>query len=643
MNRSLLIAVCDFLILSLLSLATFSVDKEEAANNAVVQEELQPVSSIQTELFDSLQESLEAEQDEAEALKKALAESEAEKKKREEALKKQTEEKAKLAATLMKEQAEKEAELKRQREAQAALEAKLVEERLRRTMDKENLEKQLTQEQAKALAEKKRLELEKMKTEKALSQAKTDLESKQQGLKSMEDKLRKEREAQLKLEKDLALAAQKKSEMQKEVARLAADQKNKNEALKRKEAQEAELKARMQERENLLLATVKSQDELRKKLEEKQNAEVVAMTEKVALEKQVLTYELESKRLKGELTNKEKEALEAKRLVAQNSQMLKNAQQQNTTLSKSLSEQQTTLNEAQVALKEAEVSRAVAKKDSEQLKEKLVETQEKVVESKVISEKIESIQSNMVEEKKELKQTLALVEESQKAFQQTIDESRVLSSHQIYKQFLDQHKVVNVSAKVESIFGARKVVKSMKSLLAKENGKTYALFHLQNYPINWYQYQGSMLELDISLTTGEKILSLEPLVVDERIVKMEINKAPSDANYIYFSSNPIQYEEVVIIDPIAGAYGRFPLRLRGDGKDTISIEASLIKQVFGTLTLKSGQYIYGSDGSLIGMMVTNKVGRLLNTVQSKSKTSIDSAVAFMKNRKSIQDWDKRSR
>jgi hypothetical protein len=123
---------------------------------------------------------------------------------------------------------------------------------------------------------------------------------------------------------------------------------------------------------------------------------------------------------------------------------------------------------------------------------------------------------------------------------------------------------------------------------------------------------------------------------------MELTKPPKDASYVYFSSNPIQYEEVVIIDPTQGAYARFPLRLLPNESNLINIQATFVKKMFGPLKLRAGQYIYGADGSLIGVMVTNQRGKLFNHIKVKQTYDVKSAVAFMKSHDSISEWDKKS-
>jgi hypothetical protein len=664
MNRSLLIAACDFLILSLLSLASFSGSSESAKGESV-DERLDVAVSLESHINESLLTSLEAEKEQADKLERALREAEEKRAQEVLALKEEAEAhlllldqaqrhkkeqaalleaSARLAAQLEMEKKAKEAELLKQRQKKGVLEVELVEERARRSVEKEQLEQRLAEEKKQAAERQEALELERKKTEMVLMEVQRDLAKERTGLKLMERELQHERQAQLRLEREMTSVAVKKKEMEQSLEALKEQKNNFSLELEKQRAQEQVLNSRLMERELALAKTLKDKRTLKASLSERELLVGRVKQEKEALQKRLLVGETKSDQMQSQLKEIQKYREKDVDDLKSKAQLLQQIQHQNNLLARRYAEQQRSLQQSQLELKNSAVENARLLKDREALEKRLDETKQNVVADREIVKSLEIVANEIVEEKEQIQKTLALMDERQRSLQRDLGKRKKLSSHQVYQQCLGQMAEVNVEAKVETLFGVKKVTRQMKTLFyRKDTGKVYALFHISRSPIHWYQFQGAMLELKMSLGNGERLLSLEPLLVDERLVRMELSSTPEGLEPISFSENPIRYEEVVIIDAQSGSYGRFPLRLLPGEERLISIEASFVKQMFGGFKLRSGQYIFGSDGCLLGMMIDNQRGKLFRFPEAERVFDVDSALAFMKIKDGIGEWDKRVR
>lgn len=665
MNRSLLIASCDFLILSLLSLASFSRSSTDLAQERPVDGVMSAAMSLETHINESLLSSLEAEKLHAEKLERALRDTEAERAQEVLVLKQEAEENllllkqvqrqkreqaalleasTRLASQLEMEKKAKEAELVKQRQKKTLLEVELVEEKVRRSFEKEQLEQRLEEEKKLAAKREKKLELERQETEMELEAAQRDLVKERTGLKLMERELKHERQAQLRLARELNTVVVKKEQVERSLEHLK-EQKNKfSLQLEKQRAQEKLLSSKLEERELILSKTLEEKRALRSSLSERERLVGLVQQEKDTLQKKLLVGEMESEQMRSQLKQVTQHRDKHSESLKVREQLLKQTQIQNNLLTSHYAEQQRSLEQSQLELKKSAIENARLQKEREVLVKRLEETKKSAVADGEIVKSLAIVANEIIEEKEQIQKTLAMMGERQKSLQRDLGKRKTLSSHQVYQQCLNQMAEVNVEAKVETLFGVKNVTKKMETLLYREDdGKVYALFHINRSPIHWYQFQGAMIELSMSLQNGERLLSLEPLLVDERLVRMELSTTPEGFEPISFSENPIRYEEVVIIDTHTGSYGRFPLRLLGGEERLVSIEASFVKQMFGGFKLSSGQYIFGSDGCLLGMMIDSQRGKLFSFPKADRVFEVQSALAFMKIKDGIGEWDKRVR
>jgi hypothetical protein len=226
MNRSLLIAICDFTILSILSVASFGPTSDQKKTEDVPQAK----SSIQDDLYDHLKSSIDLEREERLAQAKKLEEQKRLAEEREKRLEKSAREQRELAAKL---DAERQA---------------LEKERLMRLKKDEALRKQsetLSAVRAQSQELQKASEAQKKELTQTLSKMETEIQRKKAEVEKMEALARQEelkrKEMMLKAEAQKQKLASEKTKLAQRLAREEAAQKQMLASMMRKDKVQEEL------------------------------------------------------------------------------------------------------------------------------------------------------------------------------------------------------------------------------------------------------------------------------------------------------------------------------------------------------------------------------------------------------------------
>jgi hypothetical protein len=675
MNRALLIAVCDFTILSLISIASFEPESSEGTQDSVEQPKV--VSTLENDLFDRLKEDMASEQlermrkaDELEKEhQKALArQAELEEQRRlvEEKLEaERLSAQAKIEAERQR-ALEQQKELERQRElaqeqkkqlelerqSKAHQEAILAIERQKALAKQKELEAlmQSDLEQAKALElakqqaalTREQLEENKKQRQAELAKAKQDQQALAQNVSQLkEDVLRRQLEMEKLARETVALEAERaRAEEQAEWIRSQSLQRQKEleeeKALAKTEAKRVEERARQREKElkeeKALAETEAKRVQERARQRQKELADALRQQETLAKTRQdqLLTTLMKKEEAQGDLLHQ----LREKDLEIEKTKSL-------------LSQQERDLLEREQSFKVAQLKTELLEDRTQQLKASLEATRDQLkegmkmsnglarLEQKVDSqsEDLASRVENVVKQQTEAQQTV-LAESVQAAVEASIDDARSLSTHEIFT--LAQNKAMELTVKVtiQGLFGEKEEQKTFRGYpLLWDSGESRLLFHQDASPLAWSALRYDVLSFESNLNIpyvewlqGAPEVCLSPLALSDHQQTLSV------------SMSPHQYESVVVVDLEKGAYARYPLLWDAKEDNIMLIQSNLAEQVFGPLSLKAGQMIFSDRGDVVGMMVSSKKGRWLREPTVSGRLNFGSSHALNADREARKNW-----
>lgn len=562
MNKSILIVICDFLLLTLLALVRFEdLDPNQppqSPQTQTISDPTKPRGSAQRDLVDAMKLSFEEEKLLREKLAAELA---------------QTKESVKGQSELV---AERE---KRLREFQESLQAKDAEAR--------RLEMERLALQAKFLST--QSNIEKLKEELNTTSAEAKVSKERAAAIQAELKAR-ERETQT-MQSQLS-DLQKSRELTEAEKRALASQLQQSEAEKRfaRELLDRSETEKKLTREQLLAAETEKQ-KAREQL-------VVAETEKKLTREQLLAAENEKKAARDQLVAAETE----KKLTREQLAAAENEK-------KAVREQ---LVAAETDKKSAREQMVVAETEKRLAREQLASAQGEVQVVRNEKAKLQEVTS-------ELAQGVVKMSEKSGELAKEMRDNRPLAANIIFNDFI-ANRVQTVFHAVRSGLFGREINrnKQTKTVLVADGAKIFALYHLTDTPLTFEEVGIDWDSFTVSLSHGSSSSLQAPQIsfldLDPRIVVIPVNPAQArelGAKVYTLAKDPFKFQEAVIVGGAESYYGECRFQIDPQWPEFVKMERSLIGKLVGKFNPSSGDLVFAKSGELLGIMVNKEYCALL--------------------------------
>ncbi len=214
----------------------------------------------------------------------------------------------------------------------------------------------------------------------------------------------------------------------------------------------------------------------------------------------------------------------------------------------------------------------------------------------------------------------SLAQESQNLATE-IHEDRQLAPNAIYRTYLDNRVDCSVRATRSGLFGIRTGdAKDSKIVLFRDNGKVYALFHIQETALPVWGGGGDWDEMTAVLAragatvplTGLSLVSSDPRIVvatlDEPTAK-QLGVKPFEV-----SEDPAKFQDAVVVGGKEGYYGEVEFKLVPGQPRYLRMQRRPIGKIFGKFSPSKGDLAFSKSGELLGMMVNSQFCALVRSM-----------------------------
>jgi|GEM_PF-266039 len=635
MNRTLLLVICDFLLLNLLALTRWET-AEPALTEPPARIEVEEAGEVATgeqDIVDAMKVALGEEREKFEEMQDKLDQARKQLEQKAKEVEMTAEEKARREQELLAEMQRKESEL-RKRQQQEELEMELQLSR-----KEKEYQAQLEQRQAELAARAEELKRQQM----AMAQAE------QERLKA-EERLRE-------LEVDVEVA-----EREKQLLRN-----NLNAQLER----ELEIRERETAKQQAALEKLESQNDAARELV--QNLQLAV--KEAELEKQ-LVKESMSKQLEMETEARKLERLEKEKAMAgleqqkQQAQKLLNdlevsmkvADSEKKLLVNNLSQMQQQVNDIRQEKLQLQATTSRLSENVGQLA-KASETMTQEVgalrqDNKVISEQVGMVAqesqkvagevARVAEQSKATAQEVgALAQKSEMVVQevgQLTESSKVIQkdvvqlakkSENIVKEMRENQPInlnilfngfrsnrvdVAVQGLKPTLFTTVSRSSEVSTVIVQSGFRYYALLHIEDTPFelaqrgrgdNWKQISAGLSreleEIDIATMS---FLKSDPRVLLVPVSKEEVDRLGVTAYPT--TRNPFKFEDAVLISKSGDYYGETPFRVDPDAPQYVKMRTKFLSRLFGEFSPSTGDLVFSKTGELLGVMVNRRYCVVLN-------------------------------
>jgi hypothetical protein len=603
MNKSILLVVCDFLVLSLLSFISFEATAEEGASisQAALEEAKNQSQSEVGLLFEILNKKNEEQQKENEeqstklgaekdALEKALADRKKNLDQRIaelEKTRKDLENTEELATNL----AEEKARLQKERTGLQKEKSKLKEER------------DILTGQTKEAADTRSVLLTEVK----------DLESKKavvgERLKNMQNEVEKKKAELSQQQKELALVGAQKNAVVEEKQTLQV-------ALARKDATLTSTKDVLAKTEGTLASAQQNIQTLQGDKVELQGTLAQSEAQKSFIAKQKMALEKKTQQLldsKGQLEEEKTglqdenrdllTSLEKSRLQIEANKKEEERIRQSIVAAKADLERQRKEASAELARQEADKARLLAEK------EKIMDNNRKLTENVATLAELSGKKTDEIKNK--------------------IDAAQPLSPNTIFTLFRNAQVRLRFLSLTKGILGATQTREfNIPATLVEDSRGVFAVTLIKNSPFEIRRAR-SATGISGTLFVGSKtlpVLDVSYAPDDPRVLIVPLPPKAADGLHRFkIDSDPYHFPKAILVDPDGKGYGEMAFNIHAENDQYIELKSGLLRSLSGEFTQSTGDFTFSQTGHFLGILVNRNHAIRLPDLSSPYKMPLGDA------------------
>ncbi len=406
------------------------------------------------------------------------------------------------------------------------------------------------------------------------------------------------------------------------------------------------LQAQLQAREQVLGDREKLIREAEQVLREKAAEAARLERERAALEQERRAIQSNVVELQSRLTNVLTEASLSRRHLEAVRNDLEARQEEEAILKRKLAELEKMRQAAEAERQRAEAERqqALAEKARLASEKQRVET-EKVqlatqlqvaeTEKRLVREQLSSVQDEVAMERQEkaklqehatklqehatiLAEGVSELAEKSGELTEEIRDYRPLAPNVVFSGFVTNRVNGEFRAVRTGVFG-REInrEKQAKTVLVRQGDQVFALFHVNDTPLN-FTFPGTDWDwLTANLRRGAVSVPVEQvsfLAVDPRVVVMPIPEAKAlelKSKIYTMPKDPFKFAEAILVGANEGYYGECKFQMDAESPQYVRMQRERFSWLVGKFTPSSGDLVFTKGGELLGLMVNKEYCLLL--------------------------------
>jgi hypothetical protein len=341
--------------------------------------------------------------------------------------------------------------------------------------------------------------------------------------------------------------------------------------------------------------------------------------------RQVESYQsqLQSRDQQAELLQQQQASLQQKFTTAQSNIQALN--QQLTATSTESQQSRDKLAETQAALRKQAEDAAALQKQMSQLAQSnqavLAERQQLVtqlevaeVEKRSATEEATRMQTEVKverEEKAKLAEGINALASKSGELAQEVHENIALTPNNIFNDIITNRIQASFTVSRPGVFGDSSKHKDTQTILITDGTNTYALCHLQDTPLQFWNPGIDWVGLVGTLsgnTTVQPIHSMSFDAEDPRVVLVPVtaDDVRQLGSKVYkTSTDPYKFQDAVLIGARDGYYGECRFQIDLTTPQYVKLDRNFLRGLFGKFNPSSGDLVFSKNGELLGMMVND--------------------------------------
>jgi hypothetical protein len=211
-----------------------------------------------------------------------------------------------------------------------------------------------------------------------------------------------------------------------------------------------------------------------------------------------------------------------------------------------------------------------------------------------------------------------------------VREDRALAPNTIFNEFITNRVEARLTASRPGLFGDSTKRKETETALVTDGTNTFALCHVQDTPLTFWDPGIDWEGLTGTLGHGTAFSQIHSLAFhrqDPRVILMPV--AATEARRlgckIYrLSPDPFKFQDAVLVGAREGYYGECKFEIDLATPDYLKLDHNFIKGLFGKFNPSRGDLVFSRTGELLGVMANSTYCLVLRNFNAGPSLSFDS-------------------
>ena len=261
--------------------------------------------------------------------------------------------------------------------------------------------------------------------------------------------------------------------------------------------------------------------------------------------------------------------------------------------------------EARQRIENLNVAVRVAEQEKQLIAQNLTEAKQQV--------EVERLERVKVQEQTtQLTQGVGQLAEKSGELSKEIRENRPINPNLIFTEFLANRVETKLTARRPGLFSPTVKDKDAQTILVSDGNRVYVLMHLSDTPFalgevatDYDQVSGRLVRGTFNAPLAElQFLRLDPRVV---VAPIDASLAALMGAKIYpLAKEPFKFPDAVLVRADDGRYGETPFRIDASSSSYVKLDNRIVTRLFGEISPKRGDLVFSKTGDLIGLMVNSE-------------------------------------
>ncbi len=218
------------------------------------------------------------------------------------------------------------------------------------------------------------------------------------------------------------------------------------------------------------------------------------------------------------------------------------------------------------------------------------------------------------------------------AIAKEVRDNRELAPNTIFSDLVSNRIEASFTASRPGLFGDSVHHKDTQTILVSDGTATYALCHLQDTPLTFFNPGIDWQVLSGSLGSRYTVLPIKSLSFqkqDPRVVLLPVTDAEARqlATHVYhISSDPFKFQDAVLVGAREGYYGECRFEIDLTTPQYVKLDRSFLKGLFGKFNPSSGDLVMSRGGEVLGIMVNGTYCLMLKDLGAAASLDFGSDV-----------------